>query len=78
MNDGCEKIFFCLYLKSNTVITTAIIIDVTLRDIILISPGFNFEKKIEWKTFKNIVKGSLQYEGDIAKNDQVENNNDED
>ena len=62
VNEGCEKIFFCLYLKKNIVITQAIIIDITLRDILIISPAFNFEKKIEWKNFQNIIPGSIQHE----------------
>ena len=59
VNDGCEKIFFCMYLNKNTVITSAIIVDITLTFVIIISPHFNFEKKIEWRDFKNIISDSI-------------------
>jgi hypothetical protein len=50
VNDGCEKIFFCLYLKKNVVITRAIVAVVNKGFVELIAAGINFEK-VNYKIF---------------------------
>lgn len=68
VNDGCEKIFFCLYLKKNQVITKAIVAVINKGFVELIAMGINFEKVFLIQNYflenriQNLRKSSKNYQ----------------
>ena len=62
VSDGCERIFFCLYLKTHKHITNAIIVEINAKEVTIISPEFNFDRKVKFRDFKSVKKDSINFE----------------
>jgi len=54
INEGCQKIFCCLFLRENLAMTDAIITTIKKNQIILIIPSFNLTRTIDLKKIKSI------------------------
>ena len=56
VSDGCEKIFFALYLKKNPAREKFIIWDFNHHELSVISPEFNIDRRIRFKEVKDLVE----------------------
>jgi hypothetical protein len=59
VSEGCERVFFCMYLKHNIITTKAIVVELSTLEVLLYSPEFSFDKKLRFKECTSIIKKTL-------------------
>lgn len=67
VSEGCERIFFSLFLKKKMCTTRAIVMELNANEIWLISPEFNFDRRIKFKEIKSIIYDSINYKDNQTK-----------